>query len=135
MIRRVSILISTFLLVACGTTEKPVTYVPSSVIPSTSESYNDNGTGIPPTPSAEARKAYLAELNSIDPDIVHGKEQTAVDRGRNQCSSIKAFPNDEKKWLELTKQRFTSPTHPDGFGVVKSSKILVAVRKYLCPNY
>lgn len=122
-------------LTACGTPEKPVTYTPPSVLPSSSASYDDYGIGMPPTPDLETRKTYIAELNRIDPDIVHGKEQTAVERGRNQCSSIKTFPNDEAKWVTLTLQRFTSPKHPDGFGTVKASKILVVVRRYICPSY
>lgn len=122
-------------LAACGDPEKPVSYTPASVSPTPSTSYDDYGIGMPPTPSPDNRKTYIVELNRIDLDIVHGKEQTAVDRGRNQCSSIKTWPNDEKKWVELTKQRFTSPNHPDGFGTVKASKVLVAVRKYICPSY
>lgn len=123
------------LLSACGSKETPVTYQRPSDAPSVSSSAEDYGIGLPPVPDESNRKSYIVALNAIDTDIVHGKEHTAVERGRNQCSSIKSFPNDEKKWVSLTNQRFTSPNHPDGFGTVKASKILVAVRKYICPSY
>ena len=91
--------------------------------------------GTPPTPGPKAWRAYIAALDAIDPDIVHGKEEKAVDRGRNQCSSVKAWPNDQAKLIDLIRQRFTSPDHPGGFGPAKGRKILAAVRRHICPTY
>ena len=71
---------------------------------------------------------------AIDPEIVDDEEQ-AVDRGRNQCSSVANSPDDEPKLVDLTQRCFTSPGHPEGFGPEKSARILAAVRKYLCPDY
>lgn len=90
--------------------------------------------GIPPEPDQKTWAAYIADLKKIDLAIVDDEEQ-AVDRGRNQCSSIKDFPADEAKLVDLTNQRFTAPGHPDGFGKAKATKILAAVRKHLCPTY
>jgi hypothetical protein len=90
--------------------------------------------GIPPEPDQKTRAVYIADLKKIDPAIVDDEEQ-AVDRGRNQCSSIKDFPGDEAKLVDLTNKRFTAPSHPDGFGKAKATKILAAVRKHLCPTY
>jgi hypothetical protein len=89
--------------------------------------------GIPPKPDAAGADAYIAALTAIDPDIVHGKPDKAVSRGRNQCSSIKDSPNDQAKLVRLTNTRFTSPDHPDGFGEAKAGRILEAVRTHLCP--
>lgn len=91
--------------------------------------------GIPPKPDAATQQAYVAALIAIDPDIVHGKEDKAVDRGRNQCSSIKQGPGDRAKLVGLTQQRFSSPTHPEGFGEAKSAQILDVIRKHLCPTF
>jgi len=136
----VTLCIAALVLGACGTkAQPPKTVAPSptisvSILPTPSAS-GGYGIGFPPDPNEENRRNYIAELNKIDPDIVHGKEETAVSRGQNQCSSIKLFPGNEAKWLELTLQRFTSPKHPDGFGKTKAAKILVVVRKYICPTY
>ncbi len=91
--------------------------------------------GIPPKPDAATQQAYISALVAIDPDIVHGKEDKAVSRGRDQCSSVKQWPNDQTKLVDLTQQRFTSPDHPEGFGPDKSAQIIAVVRKYLCPTY
>lgn len=91
--------------------------------------------GVPPEPGKAAWDAFIADLTAIDPDIVHGKEEKAVDRGRNQCSSVKEWPNDQPKLVDLTNKRFTSPDHPKGFGRAKATKILAAVRKHICPTY
>ncbi len=92
--------------------------------------------GIPPEPDRRTWAAYIAGLVAIDPDIVHGKEEKAVDRGRNQCRSIAEHRQDadRSKLVELARQRFTSPGHPDGFGSA-AAKILVVVHRYLCPSY
>ncbi|MCG5464301.1 hypothetical protein MED01_002467 [Micromonospora sp. MED01] len=83
----------------------------------------------------ETEAAYLAALRRIDPGIVGDKKPaTLVSRGRSQCDSIERFPDDEKKLVDLTSQRFTAPDHPDGFGEAKAKKILAAVRKYVCPE-
>ncbi|MFF5228452.1 hypothetical protein [Dactylosporangium sp. NPDC000521] len=92
--------------------------------------------GIPPTPGPDAWKAYIAALKAIDPDIVGNKdEKTIIDRGRSQCTSVRETPNDQAKLIELTNRRFTSPSHPNGFGDEKSTKILTVVRQYICPTY
>lgn len=90
--------------------------------------------GIPPEPDAATRSAYIADLSVINPEIVHDKPDTAIDRGRNQCTSIK---NGEKhdRLVETTNYRFTSPDHPDGFGTATAAKILDVVHKRLCPTF
>lgn len=92
--------------------------------------------GVPPVPGPAAWAAFIAELNAIDPDIVGRKDEEAlIDRGRNQCSSVHAYPNDQARLVALTNQRFTAPGHPQGFGEAKASRILAAVRKHICPTY
>lgn len=113
---------------ACGTQQ---TAAPSSTAIAPAEA----AAGIPPKPDAATRQSYIAALTAIDPDIVHGKEDTAVSRGRDQCSSIKQWPNDQAKLVDLTQKRFTSPDHPDGFGPAESTRILAAVHEFLCPTY
>lgn len=90
--------------------------------------------GLAPEPKAAVRAAYLADLDAIDPDIVHGKDDTAVDRGLNQCSSIKQGLKRDKL-VELANARFSSPDHPDGHGTATAAKILDVVHKRLCPDF
>ncbi|WP_371648033.1 MULTISPECIES: hypothetical protein [unclassified Streptomyces] len=39
------------------------------------------------------------------------------------CSTIAGNPKDKAKQIDLANQRFTSPTHPSGFGKAKATKI------------
>lgn len=91
--------------------------------------------GLPPKPDATTTTAYIAALTAIDPEIVGDKADRAVNRGRDQCSSVLLYPQDKAKLVDLTNQRFTSPNHPRGFGTEKSTKILEVVRKHICPTY
>jgi hypothetical protein len=91
--------------------------------------------GIPPKPDAATQAAYIADLEAIDPDIVHGKPDKAVSRGRDQCGTVANAPTDQAKLIDFTTQRFTSPDHPNGFGPEVSARILAAVRKHICPTY
>ncbi|HKX69891.1 MAG TPA: hypothetical protein VJM75_01630 [Acidimicrobiales bacterium] len=91
--------------------------------------------GLPPTPNAADWAAYINALDAIDPDIVHGKEDKAVSRGINTCSSLKRYPGDRTKQVNFTKQRFTSPTHPEGRDTATAAKILDAAHKHICPDY
>ncbi len=118
------------LTAACGT--QPATTSPSTTVDIESA---EAAAGIPPKPDAATKQSYITELVALDPDIVHGKEGKAVSRGRDQCSSVKEWPSDQAKLVDLTQQRFTSPDHPEGFGPDKSTQILAVVRKYLCPTY
>lgn len=88
---------------------------------------------VPPAPDAATRTAYIADLEAIDPDIVHGDPDTAVNRGRNLCQAMRGKPMDQ--WVTPAAQRFTSPTHPDGFGQYITSRIVGVVFTRLCPNY
>ncbi|MGW4728872.1 hypothetical protein ACWEQC_06775 [Streptomyces shenzhenensis] len=90
--------------------------------------------GLPPSPGPETRTAYIADLDAIDPDIVHGKEDKAVSRGLNQCSSFKAT-TDRKKLVALTDYRFTSPDHPYGHGTAIAEQILDVIHERLCPDF
>ena len=93
--------------------------------------------GLPPEPTADARKAFLDALNAIDPRIIKpGKEDQAVSRGLNQCSSIKSSPNDREKLVQLTLSRFTIDTRlPEIATPETGGKILDAVHKHLCPDF
>ncbi|MER5418134.1 DUF732 domain-containing protein [Streptomyces virginiae] len=82
----------------------------------------------------EQRAIYLAALNTIDPEIVNGKDDKAVSRGLSQCQSMKD-EKDPTKRVESTNRRFISPNHPDGFGPTKAAFILAAVQTNLCPTY
>lgn len=94
---------------------------------------------VPPKPDDAVASAFVAALDAIDPDIVHGRPVKAVDRARNQCSSNADWQGVgepkliEARLVELTRQRFTSPSHPDGFGSDVAVRILAAIREYICP--
>lgn len=90
--------------------------------------------GIPRRPDAATQARYIVALTSIDPDIVHGKPDKAVDRGLNHCSTIASSPKDHAKQVDLANKRFTSPAHPDGFGLAKAAKVNEVVHAQLCPG-
>jgi len=84
-------------------------------------------------PDAATSAAYIADLQAIDPAIVAGKTDRAISRGRDQCSSVKEWPDDQAKLVDLAEQRFTTTAGP--IGVDKAEKVLAAVRKHICPQY
>ncbi|MFC9247763.1 hypothetical protein ACFT7S_28255 [Streptomyces sp. NPDC057136] len=90
--------------------------------------------GIPAT-TPEQEAAFVAELNTIDRDIAHGKADKAASRGRTQCQTIHNWPKDEAKQAALARQRFTSPTHPEGRTLATAQKINAAAHKHLCPDF
>ncbi|MEU1184718.1 hypothetical protein ABZ464_45335 [Streptomyces sp. NPDC005820] len=90
---------------------------------------------LPPRPDRDGEGAYVRALTAIDPDIVHDKEDEAVERGRDQCATIHDHPGDREEQIGAAMQRFVSPGHPDGFGRVKSTRIVDAVHTNLCPDY
>ncbi|MEV4890623.1 hypothetical protein AB0K48_14635 [Nonomuraea sp. NPDC055795] len=89
---------------------------------------------IPPPPDPKARADYIRELDTIDRDIVHGDEEKAVDRGRNQCPWLQQWPKVRMDALIQVDKRFTSPDHPKGFGAAKGNRINHAIKKYICPS-
>ena len=93
------------------------------------------GGGLPPKPDAATTAKYIAALIAIDPEIVNGKDDKAVSRGRDECSSIAQSPKDREKLVDLANKRFLGPTHPDGFGFSKAAKILDVVHTYICPTF
>lgn len=90
--------------------------------------------GIVPAPDESTAAAYVAALNAISPEIVDGNPAKAVSRGRNQCDSIRNFPDDRERLIDYVRIRFNSDRHPDGFDRETSGKILDVVRAHLCPN-
>ncbi|MEV7353490.1 hypothetical protein [Kitasatospora sp. NPDC091276] len=89
--------------------------------------------GLPGKPGTDLTGKLVAALDAIDPAIVGGKPDQAVDRARNQCQALFQFPKDKSKLVELANQRFTSPDHPQGFGPDTAAKINDALRTTLCP--
>ncbi|WP_406420889.1 hypothetical protein [Streptomyces sp. NBC_00842] len=90
--------------------------------------------GLPdPTPEQEA--AFVAALEAIDKDIVHGKADKAASRGLSQCQTIHDWPKDQAKQVDLATRRFTSPTHPEGRTPATAEKINKAAHKHLCPDF
>ncbi|WP_316524715.1 hypothetical protein [Kitasatospora brasiliensis] len=89
--------------------------------------------GLPAKPNADLTTKLVAALDAIDPAIVGGKPDKAVDRARNQCQSIYQFPKDKQKLTDLANQRFTSSDHPQGFGPETAAKINEALLATLCP--
>ncbi|MFF0428000.1 DUF732 domain-containing protein [Streptomyces sp. NPDC004520] len=131
-------------LTACGTTPKPdrpagkpesgPSAAETTLSPEARESIRA-ANGIPPEPSPEDRGAFLAFLDTIDPDIVHGKEDKAVSRGKDTCSTYRRYPGDTAKQIDITNKRWTSPTHPEGHGLATAAKILEASHMHLCPDF
>lgn len=112
---------------------KPSTSAPALTDKQRASIRADNG--LPPTPAAADWAAYIKGLDAINPDIVHGKEDKAISRGIDSCSSIKNFPKDKAKQIELTGHRYTSPTHPEGRDAATAKKILALAHKHICPDF
>ncbi|GAA2364782.1 hypothetical protein [Streptomyces carpaticus] len=91
--------------------------------------------GIPPEPDAETAAAYVAALEAIDPDIVHGKAEKVIDRGRSQCQTIGSYPDDREHQVAQADVRFSSPDHPEGFGPEVAEQILDITHEHICPTY
>ncbi|MEV5599664.1 DUF732 domain-containing protein [Streptomyces sp. NPDC052496] len=87
--------------------------------------------GIPPKPDAATQARYIAALDAISRDIVNGKPERAVSRGRSTCGTVHSFPKDHAKQVDQTKQRFSGATQ---FTPEQAEKILQAVRTHLCPK-
>lgn len=125
-------------LTACGSSDDSDIANKPSEVPTLSAADREAAraaAGLPPKPNAAVTAAYIKALDTIDTDIVHGKAEKAVDRGLNTCSSVKSSPKDQAKLIDLTNQRFSSPTHPDGHGAATAEKILKVVRTNLCPTF
>ncbi|WAL73567.1 DUF732 domain-containing protein [Kitasatospora sp. YST-16] len=90
--------------------------------------------GLPPKPDQATVTKYIAALDAIDKDIVHGKAETAVSRGRDECSSI-GQGKAQDELVKLAIARFTSPDHPQGFGPEKAAKIVQVVHENICPTF
>ncbi|MFF5451865.1 hypothetical protein ACFY40_11570 [Streptomyces sp. NPDC012950] len=93
-------------------------------------------TSAPPAPPAEPdEQAFLEALNAIDPRIIKaGKEDQAVSRGINQCSSIQTT-KDEAKLAQLALDRFTVTTRlPEIANQETGRRINHAARTHLCPS-
>ncbi|MFI1740574.1 hypothetical protein [Streptomyces sioyaensis] len=103
--------------------------------PSKAISDGEATAGTPPKPNVATKLGYIRALTGIDPDIVHGREDKAVDRGLNQCQTIHNFPKDKPEQTKMAEMRFTSPRHPEGFGKVKAAQIVEAVHLNLCPKF
>ncbi|SCL16327.1 hypothetical protein GA0074692_6863 [Micromonospora pallida] len=125
-------------LAGCGSSEETPEATPTTPGAISSEAVEKalEAAGIPPKPDQKTADAYLAALRKIDPDIVGDKDpDRIIDRGRDQCRTIKDWPNDEAKVIMFANTRFTSPDQPNGFGEAKAKKINEVVRKHLCPSY
>ncbi|PAN01013.1 hypothetical protein CJI59_13905 [Streptomyces sp. Alain-F2R5] len=126
-------------LTACSSEEEPTAVNKPTADKSVSaedKAKAREAAGLPPEPNAEARKAFLDALNAIDSRIIKpGKDDQAVSRGLNQCSSIKANPDDTAKLAESALSRFTIDTRlPEINTPETGQKIVDAVRKHLCPD-
>ena len=123
--RVAALVVGLLALAGCSTTAPPDTAAANSA---SAEAEAD----LPPEPDAGTRAAYIEALNALDPAIVHGDEDRAVDRGRDQCGGIKQFPNDRTKLVNQTRQRFSGSTLLSG---AQAGQVLDVVHRYLCPGY
>ncbi|WP_046496539.1 hypothetical protein [Streptomyces odonnellii] len=127
-------------LTACGTEPEPSAKAAASA-PATLSAEDKaaarEAAGLPPEPNATTRAAFLDALTAIDPRIIKpGKDDQAVSRGLNQCSSIKSSPDDREKLSQQALDRFTVNTRlPDIATPETGGKIVDVVRKHLCPDF
>ncbi|GCD41978.1 DUF732 domain-containing protein [Streptomyces paromomycinus] len=127
-------------LTACGGGAKggsrpsaapPASGAPSEQAPSKAIADAEARLGIPPKPDTATQRRYTAALDAISRDIVNGKPERAVSRGRSTCGAIHSFPKDHAKQVDLTRQRFSGATQ---FTPEQAEKILQAVHTHLCPK-
>ncbi|MEV6102631.1 hypothetical protein [Nocardia sp. NPDC051981] len=123
----------TVALTACSTTTEPA---PNATLRPEDRASARAAAGLPVEPDAKSRQSYIDALNGIDPRIIKaGKEDQAVSRGLNQCSSIKTT-KDKSKLAESALERFTITTRlPDIATPETGEKIVAAVHTYLCPEF
>ncbi|MFJ9826349.1 hypothetical protein ACIRSU_18550 [Streptomyces sp. NPDC101160] len=132
----------TLTLTSCGSsdesTEKPATKPTATEANLSPEALASAraAADLPSEPDAKTRQAYLDALNAIDPRIIKpGKEDQAVSRGINQCSSIRTT-EDEARLAQTALQRFTVDTRlPDIASQETGRKINQAVHTHLCPDF
>ncbi|WP_206503435.1 DUF732 domain-containing protein [Streptomyces chrestomyceticus] len=104
---------------------------PSEQAPSKAIADAEARLGIPPKPDTATQQRYIAALDAISRDIVNGKPERAVSRGRSTCGAIHSFPKDHAKQVDQTRQRFSGATQ---FTPEQAEKILQAVHTHLCPK-
>lgn len=119
-------LASLALVSACTSAPEPA---PQPSAAPTSAPVTLTAAGAPAAPDAATEAAYIAELAKVDKALVTNVKR-AVDRSRNQCSSIADGRTDEQL-VELTKERFSGGSVQLSSG--QAAKALAAVRKYICP--
>jgi hypothetical protein len=122
-------------LTGCSSDPKPVPAPAPAVTQSPNPDAARSAAGLPPEPKGAQRAAFLAGLNAIDKDIVHGKDDKAISRGIDTCATIKSFPGDQAKQADQVNKRWTSPTHPDGHGLTTAAQILTVAHATICPTY
>lgn len=88
--------------------------------------------GLPPPPDAETRARYAAALDAIDPRIVGGDADGAVERGRATCRSIAGHMN-HAKLIAQTKQKFARTGYT--VSTTHAEEIVRAANTHLCPSY
>ncbi|WP_436772051.1 DUF732 domain-containing protein [Yinghuangia sp. YIM S09857] len=103
---------------------------PPSDLPPEQRASIQAAAGIPPAPDAATQAAYAADLNKINPKIVDGKTERAVDRGRNVCSDL-ANGKDHAKVIENLQYRFGSGALT--ISDTEAEKILTAITTHICP--
>ncbi|WP_327162091.1 hypothetical protein [Streptomyces zaomyceticus] len=118
------------------TTTAPTQNPATTTAPAPSRTTDTPDSSIPPKPEAAARQAYLDALNAIDPRIIKpSKEDQAVSRGLNQCSSIRTI-DEPAKLSALALDRFTITSRlPDIATPETGDAIVKAVRAHLCPDF
>ncbi|MFD0078215.1 hypothetical protein ACFVIY_37940 [Streptomyces sp. NPDC127166] len=109
---------------------------PTTAAPTPAPTTSAPAATLPPKPDAKDERAFLDALNAIDPRIIKpGKEDQAVSRGINQCSSITAGTADEAKLAQLALQRFTVDTRlPEIATPETGRRINAAAHRHLCPG-
>ncbi|MET4924236.1 hypothetical protein P3L51_18040 [Streptomyces sp. PSRA5] len=91
--------------------------------------------GYPAEPDAAQRAAFMRALDTIDPDLAHGKEDIAVSRAMDTCRSLKDYPGDTAKQEEVAMKRWTSPAHPEGRTNAVAANVVKAAHTNICPDF
>lgn len=90
-----------------------------------------NPAGVPSAPDAATRAKYIASLDSINPALVDGKEDRAVERGLDVCLDL-AAKKDHATVLKNIQERFGSATVT--VTADQADNIKAVTNSWLCPK-
>jgi hypothetical protein len=86
-----------------------------------------------PIPRPAVQQQFQAALDSVDPNIVHGKLDKAISRAPDVCQAWKNCPDQPFRHAEVA-ARFSSPNRSNGWDATTVAAIAAAIERYIQPD-